>query len=149
MKALSFSFSLLVALGATVGLTHSKAFGAALAPALESPTCPTATKRIFDCKSTPQKGDSEDAAGALDAIQVCRGVGVASLIMEKAGSPAETDKADATQRADGVTYTIDNDEIAYSIALRLSKLKKADATFTINLKEAKQTLSSHYTCDEL
>jgi hypothetical protein len=96
----------------------------------------------------------------------------ASLVLEKRGSTPEANKAQMTQNSGGATFTIDLDEIAYSILIPLigpsinsiismksansvnglldqALVKPADAVFTITLKEAKQSISSHDTCSSL
>ena len=122
-------------------LTQSAAFAAA--------DCPTGFKKIFDCQSTPKKGDSDVASGALDAIQICQATNAAFLVLEKSGNAPETDSAQTSQHSGSQAFTIEGIEISYAISVLEAvdpRVRFVDGQFTINLKEAKQTVSSHYTC---
>ena len=111
-----------------------------------SATCPQDSQSLKACESTPKKGDSEVAAGALDSIALCRQGRDTLMVFEKNGQ-SETATAKVDPRAGGISYSVDANGTVFSLSFASgTRHQSKTANFTVIFTEANLEVSSTYTC---
>ncbi len=114
--------------------------------------CPTNSKSVYKCRSTPEAGDHESAAGMFDSIEICTGPtqNSAPVIFEKSGLVNLVNAA-VKFNTGGVSYsTQENDlKVNFTVAGGINPVfKEFTARFSIALTKAKLTASSTYRCNK-
>lgn len=113
---------------------------------MASATCPVQAETLASCKSTPQNGDQEIAAGVFDSIAVCKQDSTTSLVLEKNGA-SESAPAKVDDRVGASTYTIDTGDVDFALTIVVApRAKTLPAKLKINFKAAKLEATSTYTC---
>lgn len=110
--------------------------------------CPEGTELIQVCKSTPQKGDHEVAAGMLDAITICQKGQKAVMAIMKSGQIKKGKVDQVVMRVGGASYTVhmnEGTELEIGIPMGI-RSKEALAKLTIHMKAAGLQATSTYTC---
>ena len=121
-------------------LTSSIGFAAA--------KCSVADETLHACKSTPKPVDSEFVIGTLDSIAICqKNARKTTMVIEKNGESEEAE-AKVSGMAGGTRYSIKAGNTTFSLSVtggtRPGPLSKA--TLTIDMRRARMTGSSTYTC---
>lgn len=111
--------------------------------------CPKGSELIHVCKSTPEKGDGEVAAGMLDAITVCQRGQSAVIAVMKSGQVKKGKVDQVDIRVGGISYLLVlNQSIKISLSIPVGILsKESKAQFSMNMPANNLTAKSTYTCE--
>jgi hypothetical protein len=110
-------------------------------------TCPSTLKTMMTCTSTPQRGDSEVAAGILDSVAACYKGNAVSMVVQK-GPESSIGSVQMEYRAGGTTITMNADDTAFTWSYPTGIVPSTTwkAKFSVIFKKAATTVSSTYTC---
>lgn len=110
-------------------------------------TCPLDSQTVRSCKSTPEAGDQELAAGTFDSIAICSQEGKTLMAFEKGGQQ-EVTEAQVQVRTGGISYSVDTKDVEFSLSVTsgIPSAATIPAHFTVNFKQASLKASSTYSC---
>lgn len=110
-----------------------------------SANCPSGTKMIAECDSTPVNGDSKFAADFLDSIAICSKGKTVYMVAEKNGQ-SEALPASAITRTGAVTYSYATEHLNVSLSISVRPSNSHNATLSANFTTANLLATSTYSC---
>jgi hypothetical protein len=119
--------------------------------------CPTGSRQIEVCTSTPQEGDNVVAGNMFESIKVCEDKQDDKIIMVYAAPNGESEAVESKEivRPGGTTYVSSNSDIITSLSItkgvRPGSSKENNATFSFKLNHVSEQLgalsfASTYSC---